>query len=928
MNSNNIDILGASLSQGQVFRKQQQNRMLNNNDVVTHNTKNKQTGKTNIAPAMAAISATIIEPFSQNTDNGSKNYKPLSLQDIEADDSVIKSVNDNQNAQTRQSILSYSNVSQNLNNFQENVTSDAKAYNHIKKTPGLLNKPYLTSDNKTIMVNNAGVVNTLTGAKEDIPFNKGIDISKSTQNPQPAINYFQVENAETGSNIGLYDKQLSSKRIELPKELPKNNSGYKLEGENVFVIYPYPNTPDEINKNMKYIGAFNISSLRGLNRDEHMPTETTLNCLQRAVDKGFSWCGMTTYGNVNRSGKHQGGGGKCMIGNLSQTSVDYAYRVITIPQTGSNTILKFPEGQGYNSLTFAADGILYAGYNVNYGLYKKHDKFLKPITKEFNFELDPVYGGTINNLTAFYAYNQGNWNSLKNFPGNPNTTAEPSGTLQTMRNYEIDVPQLGFQKKTYKGFWGSFTYNVPYIYTTKETRQQLAAPNISGGNLAYINYKCGKRLTKKPIVKGGVNAGEGFNVDCSELYGKYPSFTLELSDVGILTIRNTTSISGGNTESREKEFKMSFEYNHVMLTNGIPALLNKPRPDWVNGSINKGNTLTSNSKSNHSINENQWISSPNGFCRLILKPGGVLDLEYSEDNVIRDADGNLVGRDSSSVALYSIANVNTTGLGESASIDINGAVNPYPRTYSLQDYDNVYTKVQDYIPLHLDNNNTNTTSTSRQQCEDKCNNSDKLCYGYIYGPNLCNIVTSSTSIIGNNSIDRIPTSGYDTYIRNPKFPRNDNSCRKTLDATIGTDAYSYYLNNGITTKPPTIMTPQTKCNLGKVLDKQITELKQRNVAVVQKGNEIKNQFGTLFNKENQILKSISENSKTSQENDKHTTKAVNEIKRIKNAQITKSASEKDSELLLISDNYKYVILGIVSLLVSLATIKGLRMASS
>jgi hypothetical protein len=59
------------------------------------------------------------------------------------------------------------------------------------------------------------------------------------------------------------------------------------------------------------------------------------------------------------------------------------------------------------------------------------------------------------------------------------------------------------------------------------------------------------------------------------------------------------------------------------------------------------------------------------------------------------------------------------------------------------------------------------------------------------------------------------------------------------------------------------------------------------------------------------------------------TKMTNDkIKDIENAQITKSAAEKDSELLLVSDNYKYVILGIVSLLLSIVTIKGLRIASS
>jgi hypothetical protein len=177
-------------------------------------------------------------------------------------------------------------------------------------------------------------------------------------------------------------------------------------------------------------------------------------------------------------------------------------------------------------------------------------------------------------------------------------------------------------------------------------------------------------------------------------------------------------------------------------------------------------------------------------------------------------------------------------------------------------------------------------------------------------------------------MNKIPYTGYDTYVRNPKFPRNDKSCRNTLDAVIGTEVYSYYLNNGITTNPPTTMTPQTKCNLGKVLDKQMNELKQRNVAAVQKGNEIKDKFTDLFVRENKIINNVSSNHKTAQIYDEYTKKAVNEIERIKNQQITKSATEKDSELLLISDNYKYIILGIVSLMISLATIKGLRMASS
>ena len=124
------------------------------------------------------------------------------------------------------------------------------------------------------------------------------------------------------------------------------------------------------------------------------------------------------------------------------------------------------------------------------------------------------------------------------------------------------------------------------------------------------------------------------------------------------------------------------------------------------------------------------------------------------------------------------------------------------------------------------------------------------------------------------------------------------------------------------------MTQTTKCNLGKVLHKQMKGLRDRNKQAVAKGEEVKGQFEKLFNRENNVLNSISDNRIVAQIYDEYTKKAVDKIQDIENAQITKSAAEKDSELLLISDNYRYVIWGIVSLLLSIAAIKGMRMASS
>jgi hypothetical protein len=82
------------------------------------------------------------------------------------------------------------------------------------------------------------------------------------------------------------------------------------------------------------------------------------------------------------------------------------------------------------------------------------------------------------------------------------------------------------------------------------------------------------------------------------------------------------------------------------------------RPDWVNGSINRGGLLTSYSMNPQTLTNGQYISSPTGKCRLIFnKPSdssGSLVLEYSVYNVSQtqgattgvDKDNKLIGNGS------------------------------------------------------------------------------------------------------------------------------------------------------------------------------------------------------------------------------------------------------------------------------------------
>ena len=916
-NNSNNNMLSLSLAQGKVFRNQQQTRVLTNTDVVTGNNaraqkknkvRNQKNGKMVTCETMANAN---IEPFSQqnslnnNNNNNNNNYTPLSKNDIAADDKRIKITNDIENAQTKAMISSYSQVSNNLNKFQKGVTNEANAYNNINKIPELLNQNYTTADGQSIRVNNAGVINTLVPNNLQQNTTSGINISTSIQKSPSDLNYIPVKNIPAGLTSGL-DSGLYGETSSTTINMPSGISGYNLEGENVFVIYPYPNSVAAINQNISYYGAY--TSVSGLITDNVISPNTTLICIQRAIDKGYTGCGMTSY---------SGGLGNSMIGNINSYS-NYAYMLKSV--SPATTGLTFP--QGYSSLTLGADGVLYAGYAGSGG----NSLFRSKLTPTFNSSLNPTYGGTINNLVASYAYNQGYWNNLASFATNSDLNGQPYGTYNTLYQYDVEIPNTGYYTQTsYNNESEEITNEIPYTYYTTQTETQYAAPNTGYGNFTYINYYCGNNTAPNtPINVGGQNAGVGYNLTCAELYNQYPSFTLTLSDTGVLTISNTNS----NTSPPSVTFNMSFGYpSQVTLTNGQVVTLNMPRPDWVSESINNGRNLTSSSMNTQSINNGQWISSPNGFCRLILT-GDTLELQYSLQDVSQDNDGNLVGNNSS-IALYSIQNVNASNLGSSAHVDINGALNPYPYPSNMVGYDNTYTKIEGYIPnpdVLNQSSSSNSFIAPDEQCKIACNN-DLSCAGYVvYKEGTCNILTADQ--IFPMGGDRIPNSQYSTYIRNPKFPQNDKSCRNTLDAVIGTDAYSYYLNNGITPSTTNPMTPSSKCNLGKVLDNQMNELKIKNQHAVQKGEEVKGQFDKLFYRKNYVLNSISSNRSKAKAYDNKTKTTNDKIKDIENAQITKSAAEKDSELLLVSDNYKYVILGIVSLLLSIVTIKGLRIASS
>ena len=151
----------------------------------------------------------------------------------------------------------------------------------------------------------------------------------------------------------------------------------------------------------------------------------------------------------------------------------------------------------------------------------------------------------------------------------------------------------------------------------------------------------------------------------------------------------------------------------------------------------------------------------------------------------------------------------------------------------------------------------------------------------------------------------------------------DESCSKRV-ANIKNDVYNNF-GNYITGQP---MTTDKKCGMAVVLDSEIQSLNSANANAIEKGQIIQNQMTNIYEKQNKAMDDLQTNNMFSHMFEDIIHNVNKEIKTKENNAISKIAAKDNTDLILVSDNYKYIIWGIVTLLLSIAAIKALRIGSS
>lgn len=823
------------------------------------------------------------------------------IENFTVNDNALLAKNSNETNTMNTNIVGYNSSISDLNSVQNNITKQAKIFLDINKKnddSSLRNKDVKITDGKFARVNNAGLFKLYpSGANKcgipDVPKSVGFDLLNKSPD-----DYSVLEDNE--SNIALYGTEM----------VTGPNGSYPCSnyaGTNIYVSKPISFNYDT---DMVYIGVYNETSANQaasagqLIPQSDLTSSTVKQCVTRAMDEGRHFASLSNYNPTTKTGQ-------CYIGGDILGSSSNAYRIIQ-----RATIFTF-SNTSHDAFTFAADGGLYSGTSGSGG-----NPFITPVitatggTKVPVAVLSPKYGGTISYITASYAFEQGwnNWDNLVRF--NNGLLGTTGGSFDTFKRYSYQHPVL----RTYSYQRNGKTYS--YQQWDWETRTWDSTVTWPSNGLVYIYYRCGNE-GREPIYKQ-VSLGSGFNIGCQELYNKYPSFSMMLSDDGLITIVNNANYDE-ILYTNSNEISNQNETQPVSIAGANKTMMPwADRPDWVSGSVNGRNLLTSYSLGSQTLTNGQYISSPSGKCRLIFyKSGsnpGRLVLEYSVYNVAltqdatsqsTDKDNNLIGN-ANNYAQYYLNRVEYPSVkGKTAYIDINNGLHEYPD--NMIQYDNDYMEMQNFAPYSA--NGTTVPNMREDGCKLACNN-DAACAGYTYNDSICKKYTAAE--IYPKGV-RIYKENNKMHIRKKKISStngSDYSCNKVVN-DVDSVVYTSYPSFSP-------MTTTQKCALGLILEPRMGIMETKNTAAITKGNEIKGFINGIYTNQTKLKDTINTKSVDIAKGIAGQEEVKRKIDKYEESNITNTATVSDTEMLLVSDNYKYVLWSIVTVIAGVAAIKTFR----
>ena len=919
-----------SINQGKLFESQTNTRIF--------------IGKNRVLPLLhnsdLKSSSSTIESFT--TSSGINNSK--------YGDTQVKALNASEKNAMRDSVNSLKSAVKDATNANSDTSTVTKTFFNVDGQSSLKNKNIRTTDSVYGAVNDMGIFSKYNDQSGSISnMNDTVDSNINFTNSVSNNNNVAYPLLGSSGNNKIFNSQVALRGQNTSLSPDVQTQVGKYAGKNIYVNEP---KPLDLN-NVKFQNSVTSASDASIQAD--LKNATVEQCLRRAVDKAgasaVASAYITNYGtgtetNINGKMSTQGSPiGQCYVGTQNVQGT-YAYTKEFVLENVFNKNGAQPSASSTDSsngvkvtgfLLFGADGGLYNGSPD-----PKYANLISNLTNDIKDNVDALYGSTINSVTSSYGQNLGTSNTNNmlfddTVVNNSNIDGKSSATLNTVKLttvqiYDCDWPW--WVPDFLRHEWDP----LARVYCTNNTIQKTVpilsmndfatyAANITSPQNTDIIYKCGKKTFK--IDKTNISMGASFPIDCSSIMSKYGPFTLTIGDNGIITVTNLADNSIiWQTSTILQQTVVQGKLGQIVL--------NAPRPDWVSTSAQysySGNTspgLLSDGVTQSVLTPTTFISSPNGYCRLYLTVPdsssiSMLQVQYSLYDVVADSDGYLIGNDPSSFAQYSINGLNSSNIGQLSYVDLNNNLLNYPKPTDGYPVDSTYYNMNDYKPSYA---SIGSVTTSIEDCKSRCSNTP-MCAAYSFDSSntagSCSLYKTS-DIFPNG--DRIYSPGLTTYIKNIKITdeMNSKSCSKEI-TPIDSFSYNNFIPSGGMVNVPN-MVADMKCGLGVVIDQQMQNLQNKNNVAVAKGNIIKDQLSNVFSQQNKVTNSIKNNNSDGQRYIKETSNIKKKIGEVENTVVTTKAAETDSELLSINDNYRYILWGIITVLISIGTIKAFRVGTS
>jgi hypothetical protein len=395
-------------------------------------------------------------------------------------------------------------------------------------------------------------------------------------------------------------------------------------------------------------------------------------------------------------------------------------------------------------------------------------------------------------------------------------------------------------------------------------------------------YKCGFGPNKSITIAAEAK-GKTAQFDCTAENAICKGFRLTLGDDGNLVLTDSTKAIVWQSNTKTVGIA-STEFN---AANGI----------YGRNYLNPGETLSAG----------QFIGSPSGNCFLIMIPGsattpGGLQIQY---NVTNCSEITGAGNDDTAYGVYTIPGVDSgaiaSGLGQAGYIDDSGTLREYPSEMIQPGTD--YDLLGNYNSDGNDLSSFTMTNISSADCKAKCSAANN-CAGFVFNKseNKCYLKSSGMFPKGL----RVPDSNSELYIRSKTVNGGDISCPTKMDKGISITEWS-------TMPIGEKMQMTTLCKLGLVTQEEQADLKAKNQAVSLAAAKLQAKIDELVKNDMVLVNKLGNHVNKLQKDLKQYTIVNKEINKNEHTIEGLTGFSDDSELVMISNNYKYLLFTIFAI---------------